>query len=272
MRNVANEQLSSDIHRNRFFIAGHPVDPIGNTELLQRITDAVEHDRSLKLLHVNLHGLHCARGSSGMRAVLARPDAIVYVDGMPVVWMARAMGLSVATDARMTGIDLVPRILNMAAAKGWPVMFIGSEPGRVVAAEEALLAIAPGLSVCCRHGYFDLAEDGPGSLQREVLDAVRVFQPKILIIGMGMPRQEEWLNRIADRIDVPVVMLVGGFIDYFTGKSAMPPRWMGRFGLEWLFRLATNPRRLFHRYCVEPLTILFPVISDVAAARWSRRS
>jgi N-acetylglucosaminyldiphosphoundecaprenol N-acetyl-beta-D-mannosaminyltransferase len=72
---------------------------------------------------------------------------------------------------------------------------------------------------------------------------------------MGMPRQEVWLGRRFDDLDVPVAVAIGGLFDYFAGTSATPPRWMGRIGLEWLGRLAADPRRLGHRYLVEPVLL-----------------
>ena len=115
------------------------------------------------------------------------------------------------------------------------------------------------------HGYFDRT---PGSAENDaVLDAISSFRPHVLFVGMGMPVQEVWLQRNGPRLPPCVQFSVGAAFDYEAGVQPVAPRWMGRVGLEWAYRLFRDPRRMFRRYCVEPWTILPKAIADVIAAR-----
>ena len=110
----------------------------------------------------------------------------------------------------------------------------------------------PGLQVDTHDGYFDLDDDRRCS---EVVDRINAARPDILFVGMGMPKQEVFVNRYGSRLAVPVIGLGGAAFAYLAGEQAAPPRWMGRHGLEWLYRLCADPRRLAGRYVVEPLLL-----------------
>ncbi|HEY0053078.1 MAG TPA: WecB/TagA/CpsF family glycosyltransferase, partial [Caulobacteraceae bacterium] len=93
------------------------------------------------------------------------------------------------------------------------------------------------------------------------------FRPDVLMVGMGMPRQELWILDHFEALPDCVILPVGAAFDYEAGVQAAAPRWMGRLGLEWLFRLAHDPKRLFVRYCVEPWTLVGPALGDLRRAR-----
>jgi N-acetylglucosaminyldiphosphoundecaprenol N-acetyl-beta-D-mannosaminyltransferase len=98
------------------------------------------------------------------------------------------------------------------------------------------------------HGYFD-----PGGEENErVLRAIEAFAPDVLLVGMGMPRQEHWIMDNLDRLGSTVLLPCGASIDYVAGEIPTPPRWAGRWGLEWLYRLLAEPGRLWKRYLIEP--------------------
>ncbi len=99
-----------------------------------------------------------------------------------------------------------------------------------------------------------------------VLAAIKDFAPHVLFVGMGMPRQELWIaDNLAALPSVPILP-VGAAFDYEAGVQKAAPRWMGRLGVEWLFRLFADPKRLFTRYCIEPWFLIGPALGDVCAA------
>jgi N-acetylglucosaminyldiphosphoundecaprenol N-acetyl-beta-D-mannosaminyltransferase len=117
------------------------------------------------------------------------------------------------------------------------------------------------------HGFFDTT---PGSMESvAVLEAIRAFRPHILLVCMGMPRQEYWIQDNWERIHANAVLPMGAALDYWAGVIPTPPRWMGRMGLEWLCRLLSEPRRLWRRYLVEPWALLVPLAA--ALLRLMRR-
>jgi N-acetylglucosaminyldiphosphoundecaprenol N-acetyl-beta-D-mannosaminyltransferase len=110
------------------------------------------------------------------------------------------------------------------------------------------------LQIATAHGYFDVHLDSQGS--QNVLEAINAYQPNVLMVGMGMPRQEHWLVDNIRHLHANVVLNAGATMDYVVGVVPTPPRWSGRLGLEWLYRLAAEPKRLWRRYLIEPWFVL----------------
>lgn len=234
----------------RFHLLDIPVDPLTDRQITQILCGSVEQRRRVFLANMNLHALYCATRSDGMRALLQGPDTLVQIDGMPIVWLGRWKGARIHASSRLTHIDLVPPLLRLCAERGWRVAFLGGRPGDENGNAQALAELAPGLALRVLHGHMDPAHEARVLLE---LDA---FAPQLLLVGMGMPRQEEWIYAAREKLRANLIMPVGGFMDYFAQRASLPPRFLGPLGLEWAWRLAGNPRRLAFRYCVEPLALL----------------
>ena len=151
--------------------------------------------------------------------------------------MARVLGLPVAE--RVSGVDLVARICERAADKGYAVFLLGALPGVAEDAARSLQSRCTGLRIVgTRDGYFS-PEDEPKVVQ-EIAEA----KPDILFVGLGAPRQEKWISRHMEALQVPVAIGVGGTFDVLAGRAKRAPEWMQRAGLEWLYRLLREPSRL----------------------------
>ena len=177
-----------------------------------------------------------------LRAIVDRA-ALVTPDGMPVVWALRLLGLQRAT--RIYGPDLTPMIIEAAEREGIPVGFYGGSPQVL----QQLVAEAFRRFPCLKVGYAfsppfrPLTEEEDCRVTSEIVRS----QAKILFVGIGSPKQELWMAAHVGRI--PAVMLgVGAAFDFLAGAKPQAPRWMMRIGMEWFFRLATEPRRLWKRY------------------------
>ena len=195
----------------------------------------------------NLHSLHLIRRSAAMQALYARAD-LIEVDSAPLLAWARIVHGRGRAFHRCTYLDWREAFWSRAQAHGWRVYCLGGAPGVAEAARAALLARWPRLTLDGRHGYLQ------GDAQ--ALAAIAAFAPDVLLVGMGMPLQEAFLERNFDVLPPCVMLPVGAAFDYEAGVQAPAPRWLGRLGLEWLFRLVRDPRRLFRRYCVEPWSLL----------------
>ena len=119
----------------------------------------------------------------------------------------------------------------------------------------------PGLRIEVAHGYFDAR--GGSAENRAILDRIGSYQPNILMVGMGMPRQEHWVVDNVQMIRANAILTAGATMDYVVGAIATPPRSAGRYGMEWYFRFADEPGRLWRRYLIEPLTLLGPLIAEL---------
>lgn len=183
---------------------------------------------------------------AGFRTLYAQAD-YVFADGMPLVWASRISER--ALPERVTGSDLFVELVRQAVRKKIRVFVIGGIPGQ----EEQLLSAFrqhyPGLSVAlyCPSMQFDpLGAEG-----LEALNRVNAFEPGILFVCLGMPKQERWALAHKTALQAGVVMCVGAAMEFALGFKSRAPRWMQQAGLEWFWRLASEPRRLWRRYIVQ---------------------
>lgn len=217
--------------------------------------------------NVNLHSLYLAQECTAMRDCLRTADA-VHIDGMPVVALCRMLGIPAQRKHRITYVDWLHPLLAAATRERVRVFFLGSRPGVGERAGEILRRRYPGLQFDSHHGYFDAT---PSSREnRQVLERIHQFDTGLLLVGMGMPRQERWILQNRDRLRGGACLPCGATMDYVTGTAPTPPRWTGRVGLEWLARLLAEPRRLANRYLIEPWSLLSPIASSLHR-RWFRR-
>jgi N-acetylglucosaminyldiphosphoundecaprenol N-acetyl-beta-D-mannosaminyltransferase len=203
--------------------------------------------------HHNLHSVYLHRRSAAMRRFYDRADA-AFIDGMGLVFAGRLLGLPLRRENRITYVDWIGPLLELARDQGWRVYYLGSAPDVVEIGAGILRSRYPGLDLTVRHGYFE--NDPASSENGAVLAEINACRPDLLLVGMGMPRQEEWILENLDRLDARVVLSSGGCMDYLAGVVPTPPRQMAKLGLEWLFRLMADPRRLARRCLWEPWFIL----------------
>jgi len=242
----------------RFTLLGVVVDPLTIAELNERIAKAVNQGERLIIAHHNLHSVYLYHRDPKMRAFFARAQ-VVHIDGMPLVYWARVLGYPVRKQHRVTYVDWVHPLMATAAAEGWRVFYLGGKPGVAARAAEKLRRQYPGLVLETRHGYFTPEENDA------VLEEIARFQPHVLMVGMGMPRQEHWVLDNLERISANAILTAGACFDYVAGVIPTPPRWMGRVGLEWLYRLWSEPRRLARRYLLEPWFLVPLALKDLSA-------
>ncbi len=177
--------------------------------------------------------------------------SLVVPDGMPILWSARLMGSRLKE--RVCGIDLVPRLAELAARRGYRVYLLGASEKSSQRAAELLEERYPGLRIVGR--YSPPVRPLEQMNHEEILRRIELARPDILLVAFGNPKQEKWLSMHRDRLKVPVSIGVGGSLDMIAGTMARAPRWMQKSGMEWLFRAMQEPRRLAGRYINDALTL-----------------
>ena len=252
----------------RVAILGQPMDLVKPEEVLHHIQQAVRQGAKSLIANHNLHSLYLMQKRPELGAFYDKAD-LIEVDSTPLLAFSRALGLHSRGFHRCTYLDWRDHFWSVANREGWRVLSVGGAPGVGDEAARQLKARYPNADIAIHHGFFDARPDSPENAA--VLAQVTAFQAHILFVGMGMPRQELWIVDNFERLPDCVILSVGAAFDYEAGVQSAAPRWMGRAGIEWAYRLVHDPKRLFVRYCVEPWTLLPLALRDIRKARGRSR-
>ena len=192
------------------------------------------------------------------RSIINGAD-IVTPDGMPVVWLARMQG---HRDIRRTyGPDLMRHLCGQGQSKGWRHYFFGGTPVVCQRLEEYLKKEFPQIIVT---GIYSPPFRGEAVMESpEVIRAINAAKPDIVWIGLGSPKQDFWMHKHRSLLEVPVLIGVGAAFDFLSGAKPQAPRWMQGCGLEWLFRLLCEPRRLWKRYLIGNSLFIYYLIRSL---------
>ncbi len=248
----------------RVSLLGVTITPLSAGGLNQLVAEAIAGGHRRVIANHNLHSIHLFHRDPRMRELYARAHAI-HADGMPLVLWSRVLGHRVDRQHRTTSLDWHEPLAREGADRRWGFFLLGATSQVAERAAWELLRRFPGLRVAAHHGYFDASLDA--KTNTDVLDRIETFGTQVLMVGMGMPRQEHWILENLDRIHANVIFPVGGLFDYLAGTVPTPPRWLGRLGLEWAFRLAAEPRRLWRRYLLEPWALVPWMWRDLVSRR-----
>jgi N-acetylglucosaminyldiphosphoundecaprenol N-acetyl-beta-D-mannosaminyltransferase len=232
---------------------------------LRATAAVISQRRKVIVLNHNAHSLALFRRCAQMRALYAEAT-IVEIDSMPLIAWGRMLGHDVSARHRCTYLDWREAFWAMARDRRWRVFYVGGEPGVAETAATKLRTRWGEVVVGTHHGYFDHRPGGPEN--ERVIEAIEAFAPDVLFVGLGMPAQERWIAANHHRLTRGAIFSVGAAFDYEAGVQPTAPRWLGRACAEWLFRFASQPRRLFWRYFVEPWSLLGPAAADLHRA-WS---
>ncbi len=239
---------------------GLTLQPRSMPEMNQLVEQGIRERQKWVIANHNLHSVYLFHRYPKLREFYSSAD-YTYVDGMPLVALGRLYGYPLQREHRVTNADWTVPLMQLAAEKGWRVFNLGSpEPVAEKCAAE-LRKLYPTLQLEVSSGFFDASK---GSAENEALiRRINAYRPHLLLVGMGMPRQEFWTQENSARLDAHVILSSNGAaFDYLAGAVPTPPRWAGRVGLEWFFRLVKEPRRLFTRYLIEPWYILLLLLLD----------
>ena len=234
---------------------GIRIDTFDPAEAVEDMADRINAGRPARVFFLNAHCVNVARGDGHYRQCLGRAE-MVLPDGSGLLLASRILGIPLRHN--LNGTDLVPRLLARVASQNRTVFVLGGRPGVAAEAARRLTERMLGLRVVGHaHGYLGPADEA------ELMERLRLLSPDILLVGKGVPLQEEWLDRNWENLPVRLGLAVGGLIDFMAGVHPRAPRWMRALGIEWCFRLVQEPRRLARRYVVGNAVFL----ADVARRR-----
>jgi N-acetylglucosaminyldiphosphoundecaprenol N-acetyl-beta-D-mannosaminyltransferase len=251
-----------DSRRERVEVLGCRLDPLTLDTTVSRILELIQNAGPARQVSVNALKVNLCANDPELAELIERFD-LVSADGVSIVWASRLLG--VPLPGRVNGTDLMERLIDAAEVAELSIYLLGSRPEILEAANGELRATHPRLRIAgMHHGYFSDHEE------ERIVGGIRDARADILFVGMPSPGKERWIDRYIDELGVRFVMGVGGSIDVIAGVIPRAPVWMQRAGLEWLFRLVREPRRMWRRYLLGGLAFAWRLGMEVISTRRRR--
>ncbi|MGZ4134143.1 MAG: WecB/TagA/CpsF family glycosyltransferase [Tumebacillaceae bacterium] len=232
-------------------ILGVPFSTLSFEETVRQLTEALHEHTPHHIITANPEIIMIAQDNDTVMRMLHAAD-LVTPDGIGAVWASQFYGTKIHD--RVTGAELSSALIEHCAQNGLRVYLLGAKPESNALAQEKLRAQYPGLVIGGRDGYFTAEQEA------DVVAQVREFAPHLLLVGLGMPRQELFISGQKQILQVPVSIGIGGVIDIFAGTVKRAPKLWQKLKVEWLYRLLSQPTR-WRRQLVLPQFVL-TVLSD----------
>lgn len=225
-------------------ILGVEVDVLDVPTLHNQIDQFIHHDMRALIIHVNVYGLNLAYKRPWLQTFYNKADLCVC-DGVGPILGARLLGKSLPE--RITYMDWIWPLCEFLSERNYSLFMLGGTPGVAEKAARKLTQQFPKLNVVgTQHGFFDKAKTSDENTA--VIEKINKAKPDILMVGLGMPRQEKWLSENWGDLNANIGLGPGALFDYLSGKTSRAPSWMTNNGLEWFGRLLEEPQRMWQRY------------------------
>ena len=233
----------------KVMIAGVGIDNITMDQTLSFIEELIQKRKVSYVVTPNVDHIIKLQRDLEFKKIY-REAACVLPDGMPLLWAGRFLGTPLKE--KVSGSDLVPRLCEIAAQKGYKLFFIGGKVGAAYKAKELLEKRLTSIKIVgvCRP---PLGSEEDSEENRKIEKMIEETAPDILFVGFGVPKQEKWIYKHYKSLGIPVSIGVGGTLDILAGMARRAPYWMQTSGLEWFWRLMMDPMRLWKRYLVDDM-------------------
>lgn len=232
------------------------IDNLTMDETLNRIDELIQEDKNAYVVTPNVDHLVQLEHGGKLNEVYKHAN-LILTDGKPLIWIAKWYGRPIKE--KISGSDLFPRLCDLAVRKGYKMFFLGAAEGVAKKAAENLKIKFPGLQVVGTYSPSFGFESNIEELEK-IKTMIRKAVPHILIVGLGCPKQELFIFDHKDELGVPVSLGLGASLDFEAGNIRRAPKWMADHGLEWLFRITQDPKRMIKRYLVDDTKIVKLII------------
>ncbi|MBM68592.1 MAG: glycosyltransferase [Haliea sp.] len=228
--------------------AGCAVRPRSLPELFEHMQAMLASGTTGEIIgHHNLHSLYLANTDPVVRRFYEQCRDC-YIDGVGVLWLFHLAGVRERKVQRFSLMDCLPELLTMAERSSLRLFYFGGSPTSVEHARKWIKGQWPELHIQLLNGY--VADN------TEVVAQINAFAPDLLLVGLGMPKQESWILQQRTQLKAGILLQAGGTLDYYSGEQAQPPASWSQRGFGWLYRLLHDPRRLWKRYLITPWRLL----------------
>lgn len=222
------------------------IDNLTMQEALDAIDKLIQKKINAYVVTPNIDHIVQLETNANFREIYKNAD-LILTDGKPLLWISKLYGISIKE--KISGSDLFPLLCEMASKKGYSMFFLGAKEGVAKKAADNLIQKFSGLQVVGTYSPpFGFEKDESEILKIEKM--IKHSHPHILIVGLGCPKQEKFIYEYRDRLNVPISLGLGASLDFEAGNIKRAPKWMRNCGLEWLFRIIQEPKRMFRRYVI----------------------
>ena len=231
------------------------IDNLSMEDAIQEIDKLIREKKHSYVVTPNLDHIVLIEHDELFKEIYDKAD-LILTDGKPLIWIAKAQGTPIKE--KVSGSDLFPKICELAAMKGYSIYILGAAPGVADQAAENLKNKYQGLNIVGTYSP-------PMGFERNteeinfIIDNINQLSPDILAVSLGSPKGEKFIYRIKDKITASLSISIGATIDFEAKKIKRAPKWMSNVGLEWLYRITQDPKRLVKRYFNDAISIV-PII------------
>ena len=228
------------------------VDSLNMAEVLDRIDKLIQIKKKSYVVTPNVDHIVQLEKDSELQKVYKNAD-LILADGKPLIWISNYYKTPIKE--KVSGSDLFPLLCEMAGKKGYKMFFLGAAEGVAARAATNLKKRYSNLEVAGVYSPPFGFEENEEEVEK-ILQMIIKSNVDILIVGLGAPKQEKFIFKYHDRLNVPISLGLGASLDFEAGNIKRAPKWMQKSGLEWLFRITQDPRRMFKRYIIDDIKII----------------
>lgn len=223
------------------------IDNLTMTEALSAIDGLIVQNKNAYVVTPNVDHIVQLEDGGEICEIYKNAD-LILTDGKPLLWIAKWYKTPIKE--KISGSDLFPKLCQMASQKGYTMFFLGAAEGVAAKAAENLMLKYPGLNVVGTYSPpYGFEKDAVE--MKKITEMIRAKHPHILIVGLGCPKQEKFILHNRERLGVPISLGLGASLDFEAGNIKRAPKWMTDSGLEWLYRITQDPKRLARRYLID---------------------
>jgi len=228
------------------------IDNVTMDEALEKISYLVENTKQSYIVTPNVD--HIVKLEKDKELLKIYMDAtLILTDGQPLLWISKFYKTPIKE--KVSGSDLFPKVCELAAEKGYTIFLLGAGEGVADIAAKKLSEKNKGLNIVGTYSPELGFENNPTEVAR-IQELIKSKSPDILVVGLGSPKQEKFIHKNKEELNVSLSICIGAGIDFEAGVVKRAPKWMRRCGLEWFFRLCKEPKRMFKRYIIDDLKII----------------
>jgi N-acetylglucosaminyldiphosphoundecaprenol N-acetyl-beta-D-mannosaminyltransferase len=228
------------------------IDKISIDNVKEYIFQAIDNKKKIHIVYLNALKIYEIDKNPLMKKAISEAE-LILADGVPIVWVSKLFKNPLP--GRVNGTDLFELLLSECESRNKSVYFLGSKEDILIKMLDVIKIKYPKLSIAGhRNGYFSDKDDN------DIINDINKSNADILFIGISSPKKELWANKYKNKINVPIIKGVGGSFDVLAGVVSRAPVWMQKYGLEWLYRVIMEPKRMLKRYLITNFYFIYITI------------